>query len=280
VENTIPTIYGIHLQNALALQKPLSILAHSTLNERLNIYPNEVIGDGEFPVVRYITIGDGGLRVTTGSDNKPVLKTVPHINTHAGLYNHLPFILRRPNNDLSPTQRNNYRLRRLETHDGTSYVAYYLKKLDLSTVTPSVELRTVTNGVVTSSPYVPSLADLNPTAPNLQPGGVVQTSGNYVAATSKVPLTLLQFDIDEFLEVCNIIYGDTDRAIISEMGLCSGVDRTLVGDFNGTSSGYTECVAVQIVNHIATNIPVKSINSRVDMNFDIGNVEPLLVFGP
>jgi 5-oxopent-3-ene-1,2,5-tricarboxylate decarboxylase/2-hydroxyhepta-2,4-diene-1,7-dioate isomerase len=51
--------------------------------------------------------------------------------------------------DLSASERANYALRREETHNGTVYACYYLRRLDLSSVTPTLELRTTVNGKLT-----------------------------------------------------------------------------------------------------------------------------------
>ncbi len=266
---------GAALQTAQYLGKPVVIQENTTLNQKFSIQDNVAIAEDDHPSVKYVTIGNGGVKVVTGVNGISKLKGVPHETTHAALYNHLPFVLRLPNEDLDAGQRSKYRLRKAETHDGTVYIAYYLKVLDLSATVPSLELRTVVDGVTTSTPYTPSLADLSPTPPALDSEDVLVTSGDYVAATAKVPFTLNAWEIEEFLNVCNIIYGDDGYAMISEIGICSGVDRSVVGDFNGTSAGYTEAIGVQICTFMNTSIPVKFINNSFSLLLDVGSVEPL-----
>lgn len=280
MQEFVRTAAGAALQTAQLLGKPVVIQANSSLNQKFDIQATVAIADTDHPVMKYVTIGNGGVRVTTGVNGIAILKSVQHSPQHAALYSHLPFILRLPNDDLDPGQRANYRLRRLETHDSVSYVAYYLKLMDLSASVPQLELRSVTDGVTTSTPYVPTLADLNPTPPPMDNNNVVQTTGDYIASTAKVPFTLNAWEIEEFLNVCNIIYGDDGYAMISELGICSGVDRTVTGDFNGTSAGYTEAIGVQICTFMNTSIPVKFINTSFSLMLDTGSLEPLLQLTP
>lgn len=276
MESSIRTIYSAHLQTASLLNLPLVLKPNSTLNEKFGIHNTIAIAEDEMPSIKYITIGNGGHRMIVGADNIPKPEPILHLPRHAGLYNHLPFILRLPQNDLTPAERLQYRLRRSEVHDGTTYIAYYLKVLDLTNSNPILELRNVTDGVITSTAFEPTAADLNPTPPAINSGGVITTSGDYIAATSKVPFIMTTDDIQEFLNVCNIIYGDPNYAMITEIGLCSGVDRTVTGDFNGVSLGYTDAIAVQICSFIASFFALNFTNDEVNVLIDLGSLEPLL----
>lgn len=277
MQNVVRTAYGADIQSAQFLGLPVEILPNSTLNQKFAIHDNVAIGEDDQISVKYVGIGNGGHRMVTGTNNIARPEPVQHTPRHAGLYNQLPFVLRLPNEDLTAFERQKYRLRRHETHDGTDYVAYYLRVLDLSNTVPQLELRTVVDGVTTSTKFVPTLADLSPTPPAILPGGVLTTTGDYLAATAKVPFTMSTLEIEEFLNVCNVIYGDDSYALISEIALCAGVDRAVVGDFNGITTGYTDAIAVRIVSHISAFFSAKFSNSGIEISLDIGSVEPLLV---
>lgn len=277
MERIVRTVYGAYLQTCQLLNLPVILKPNSTLNEKFNIHTNIAIADSDRPAMLYVGIGNGGHRMVVGSNGIGKPEIIQHTPRHAALYNQLPFILRLPSEDLIPTERAKYRLRRLETHDGITYVAYYLKKLDMTNTVPQLELRTVTDGVTNSTVFSPTIADLNPTPPAINPGGVLTTTGDYIAATGKVPFIMDANEVAEFLNVANIIYGDEGYAMISEIALCSGVDRTVVGDFNGSSSGYIDSIGVQIMNFIGQFVHVPSNNSGIDIEFDVGSVEPLLV---
>jgi len=271
------TVYGAYLQTVQLLGLPVVIKDNSTLNEKFSIHNNEVLGLNDVPTVKYIGIGNGGHRMVVGADNISRPEPVLHTPENAALYNQLPFVLRLPTNDLTAAERLNYRLRRVETYNGTTYVAYYLKVLDLTTTAPQLELRTLDAGVVTSSEYVPTVSDLNPTPPAVSPGNTLTTTGDYIAATAKLPFTMTPDDITEFLEVCNIIYGDPNYAMISEIALCSGFDKGLPGDFNGSTVNYTDAISVQVTNFITAFFSASFSNNGIGVTFDIGSAEPLLV---
>lgn len=139
-----------------------------------------------------------------------------------------------------------------------------------------MELRSVTDGVVTSTPFIPSVANLNPTPPAINSSGVLTPTGDYVAATGKVPFILDANDIAELLNVCNIIYGDPNYAIVSEIALCTGVDKTVTGDFNGVSSSYVDAIGMQVANFTNAMLAANFNSDGYELLIDIGSLEPLL----
>jgi len=277
MQSSVRTVAGAYLQTMQLLGIDINIKPNSTLNEKLNIHDTEVLTSGEIPNVNYVCIGNGGHRMVVGADNIAVPEPILHTPQHAGLYNQLPFVMREISNDLTAAERSKYRLRKIEIINGVTYASYYLKVLDLSATNPQLELRTVNNSVVTSSVFDYSLSDLNPTPPAINPNGTISTTGDYIAATAKVPFIMTPDEINEFKEVVNIIYNDVNYAMISEIGLCSGVDRVLDGDFNGTISPYTDVVACQITNFITSFFSGVFSNSGINVTFDLGSAEPLLV---
>jgi len=277
MQDIIRTVYGAELQTATLLNIPLNIKPYSTLNEKFSVHDNVTIADTDRPSLKYIAIGNGGHRVSTGANNLAKLEPVSHSPRNAALYNHLPFIMRAVGSDLTAEERINYRLRKQVTYDGITYIAYYLKVLDLAATNPLLELRVIEDGVTSSSEFIPNASDLNPTPPAINSGQVLTTSGDYIAATAKVPFIMTEEDITEFLNVCNIIYGDDSYSMISELAICSGIDKIVPGNFNGTTVNYLDAIGVQVINFINTSFPAKYTNSGINMLFDIGSIEPLLV---
>lgn len=276
MEAIVRTVYGAALQTSQLLGRPLTLKPYSTLNEKFNIHTDVLLANDDNLFLQYATIGNGGHRMVMGTNGISRPEPIQHLPRHSALYNHLPFVLRLPANDLTALERAKYRLRRLETHDSVQYVAYYGKVLDFTNTVPQLELRSVVDGVTTSTLFEPTVQDMSPTPPPLTPGGVITATGDYIAATAKVPFVMSPEDIVEFLQVCNIIYGDDSYAMISEIGLCSGVDRTVVGDFNGTNAGYTDAIGVQIVSFVSAFFAAKFTNNGISVEFDIGSVEALL----
>ncbi len=276
MESVTRSVQSAYLQTCQLLGLPVVIKSNSTLNQKFDINADMAISDVDRLAMKYVTIGNGGHRMVTGTNGISRPEPVQHKPRDAALYNHLPFVLRLPSADLTALQRAKYRLRRHEVHDGITYIAYYLKVLDMSATVPQLELRTVVDGVVTAIPYVPTLGDLNPTPPVIGSGGVLTTTGDYIAATAKVPFIMTADDILEYLNVANIIYGDDSYAMISEIGLCSGVDRAVTGDFNGTVTGYTDAIGVQVCNFISAFFSAKFSNDGLTLLFDCGSTEAML----
>lgn len=277
MEYIVRAAAGANLQTTQLVGAQLEIKPNSSLNQKFGIQETTALAQDDDPSMQYVVIGNKGHRMITGPDNIPYPEPQLHTPNHAGLYNHLPFVLRLPNEDLTPQERVNYRLRRIEQHDNVTYVAYYAKKLDMSATSPTLELRTVDGDTVTSTPFNYTLDDLNPTPPNVPPGQTLVTGSDYIASTSKVPFKLTANDITELLNAVNIIYGNDNYAIISEIGLCHGADRVVPGDFNGATVGYTEVIGCQITTFVSSFFAAKFMNNGIDVTFDVGSVEPMLV---
>lgn len=276
MDNNVRSIYGAYLQTCALLGFNVDIKPNSTLNQKFDLFPNEIFNSGETPTVKYLTIGNGGHTASMGVDGLPLINPVPHSPRHAALYNHLPFIIREVGEDLTPGERLLYRLRVPRTIDGVNYMCYYAKVLDLSMVEPKIELRNNTDGIITATDFTPSLADLNPVKPVIPVNGNITSTGNYLASTAKIEFVMNEAEITELLNACNIIYGSDNYAFISEIGLCSGVDRTLMGNFGGPPSAYTEAVGVQIMNFISTAIPAYALSTSITQTIDVGSTSPLL----
>lgn len=276
MEQIIRTVIDAKLQTCLKLGLPFELPANSSLNEKLSIHASTALGDSDRPIMKYVGIGNGGHKAEIGGDGFSKIIPVPHRPRDTGLYNQIPFVLRRTDNDLTTAERGNYRLRRTEVHGGTTYIAYYLKVLDLSGTVPKLELRSVDAGVTTVIPFTPTIADLNPVKPAITSGSVLTTSGDYVAATAKVPFILTSVDIANLIEVANIIYTDPNYAFISEIALCAGVDKIVTGTFGSVTASYTDAIGVHVTNFISTSYPVNFISTEIKTNLNIGSVEPLL----
>lgn len=274
MENITRTVYGSSLQTALLLGLPVPIVANSTLNEKLNIQASTAIAVTDRPKMVYVAIGNGGHRTISGPQGITRPEPVQHRSTDAALYNQLPFVLRKLNNDLSAAERTKYALRRVEEHDGVSYFAYYLKRLDLSETTIGMEYNTVLNGVTTTNVFTPTASNLNPTPPDLTQTGVNVTTGDYVTAVAKTPFTMTETEAAEFLNVATIIYTDPGYALISEMAICAGVDKSVAMEGGGT---FNEVVGCQVVSFVNTFFSIPFSNAGVSVELEVGATEPLFV---
>lgn len=270
------TVYGAQLQTCLLLNLPLDIKPNSTLNEKFGVLETTVIAVTDKPSMRYVAIGNGGHKSVSGAEGISAPYPIQHNPTDACLFSHLPFILRDITNDLTAPQRVNYALRKLETHDGKQYIAYYLKRLDYTDVVAKLTFKTVLDNVTTTTDFIPNASNLQPVQPPLNNSGVNVTTGSYISATAKVPFVLSESDIKELLDAATIIYGNDNYAIISEIALCSGVDKVVAIDAGGaTPFNMNEVIGAQVVSFVSTFFSCKFDNSGISVLLDCGASEPL-----
>ncbi len=277
METVTRTIYAAHLSTCKLLNKPFTLLPNSTLNQKFNVFPSEFPTINQYPSLAYIGIGNKGASYEMSTNGYILTTPIPKLPRFASLFNFIPFIIREENNDLPAAQRQLYRMRVPMTIDGTNYFAYYLRVLDLTTTTPSVELRNVNNGVITTTNFTPDISDLNPTPPVISNPNLNNPNGDYLASSAIVNFNLDMQDIQEIMTACDIIYGDPRFAVINEIALCSGIDRVLPGQIGSTTVNYTESIATQVCAFISQYHALTSNTTGVNITFDIGSVEPLLV---
>lgn len=277
METVQRTIYAAHLQTAKLLDKPFTVLENSTLNQKFNVYPNEMPGIGAYPKLAYIGIGNKGATYDVGQGNYVLTTPIPHLARHASLYNHIPYVVRPAGDDLTPGERLLYRMRVPLTVGGENYFAYYLRVFDMSAVTPAVELRNVSDGVISNTPFVPELSDLTPEHPTLSNNLLNTADGDYLVSTAKVVFTLTQQDITNIREAAQILYGDPRYAVINEIAVCTGIDKIVSGQLGGTTINYTESTVTQIAAYISQYHALTSSSSEVKIGLNVGSVEPLLV---
>lgn len=271
--NITRTIYGNELQCAQFPGTPWSMRANTTLNEKFNV--NAGVAPSTIPQARYFCIGRGGMQAGTGVDGSVIIESVPHVNYHASVYIPLPFILRPINNDIDNATQQKYALRQQVTINGSQYYAYWLKRLDLSGAVTSTAINTIANGVVTSTAnFNPDSSVLSPTPPVLNSAGA-NTLSNQIAVSKMVsPITFTQQECTELLNAATIIYGDPSYAMITEIGIVSGVEYpTTLSNGNG----FIEVLAAQICTFISTMHQVQASANGFTGSYNLGTAEPLLV---
>lgn len=273
------SVWGSALQTALLFGIKYTPEENSTLNEKFNIQSGVTPGAGDsiqIPHVKYMCIGNNGHKVITGADGIPYTNPVEHEATDAALFNHLPFVLRETDNDLSAIERADYGLRKIENIEGVDYIAYYLKRMDLSSVAINLKKIIVLDGNSSVIDYIPTNENLNPIHPELPNDEVISTDGVSISASALITLLFDAADVEELINVSKIIYGNDDRAMISEIGLCSGIDKTVT---SGSSTTYLEAICVQITTHITGYYPVGYSNRGFELQIEAGATEPLLAIG-
>jgi len=278
IETVTRTIYSAHISTCKLLNKPFSILPNSTLNQKFSLFNSEVPNSNEYPRLGYIAIGNKGSSYETTSSGYILTTPIPHSPRHASLYNHIPFLIRPINNDISNTERAKYRLRVPISIGNNNYIAYYLRVLNLNSVTPVVQIRNVNNGVITTNTFTSTSSDLSPTPPNLSNINLNNPSGDYLVSSALVNFVLSTNDILNIRQACQLLYGDERYAVINEIALVTGIDRILTGNIGSSGTiNYTECIATQIASFISSEMYILTENNQeLSIQLDLGSVEPLL----
>lgn len=294
------TIYGAQVQTAKSLGLKHPIPQYTTLNEAINdvvLCPNlpSVLTRGmEYPAtynyetdtselkMQMVCIGNKGHEMTVkGTNSIPTNVAKERYATDAVLKNMIPFVVVPVDSDLSAEKRKRYRLRRTHLINGVLYVAYYGRMIDTTVVAPESVIATTVGEVTKYSEFEPSVN-------NMRPSDVPTTAaltGVYVSVSAPYSLAFSAEDTQNLLDACAILYGDSDLAMISEIAVCSCVDKPIIQRYpnNGTQNpanvnGTTlkEAVGVQINLMVSMKpIDIETLNAGTSISLELGVTEPL-----
>lgn len=274
--NIVHTVYGQALMTANALGIPYPILENTTLNERFGVQAGLALNPSERPAIKYFCIGWGAHDMVRESGKPTKTDLYKHQPEDAGQFQPMPFVLRQLNNDLSASEREHYGLRRKENINGVDYIAYYAKRLNFDTAELKIIRDQVDDGVLTSAPFIPTSQNLNPERPELPPRGITVASNIKLRNNVELMIHFTPEDAEELLNVARILFGEEDYAIISEIGLCSGVDREVTSAMQGAAPlKYKEIIGCQIAAHISVYRSISESNLGFKIFFDMGSRTPL-----
>jgi len=208
----------------------------TTINAKHGVFPTLL--PTALPNINYFGIGIGGSQ-NIGSGN--LSQPIPVLQTNMDLYSPIPFRCVPVTADLTGAEQALYRMRVLQTINGSQFYCYYLKVVTVNQETVQINQTNPTTGIQT--PYTINLANLSPTPPAV---GTPQPSTGtevHVSVTLTLPLTGA-----EVTEVINIFFsGNLLNARISELGLYSGQDQTVIGSLTtGGTISYTEAILAQL----------------------------------
>lgn len=273
----VRTVYGSALQTALLRGLPYTIPDHTTLNEKFGVESGTQ--PASTPVLRYYAIGSGGHRVQAGADGIPYIAPIRHRASDAACYTHEPFVLRQEGNELDADTLDLYALRVKETYGTKNYVGCYLKRVveDETSKKVVMEHTTVVDGVSSTVPFIPTSDNLKPIAPELSSRESTTTNGDFLSVSNDVGVVFNEQDVIEYINVARIKYDNPLRAVISELALCTGTDKTSTGQGVGTAGiVYKEAVGVQIATHVTVYHAVGYTNKGFSIRVELGATEPMM----
>jgi hypothetical protein len=277
MQKIIPTGLSNYTQVANFIGAPWSKKDNTTLNQKFDIQPNALVPQNTYPSLKCFTIGIGGHSYVMGPNNIPLSQGVDHTAVDAGLYNHIPFVIRPVNDDLNVGQQSRYCLRKMIVGpDNQNYIAYYGKRLDTTGIVPIITKRTVVDGQTLIEEYVYTEDNLSPEPPEVPNTGSVTTSNEYIATTAIIPMPFTEEDVAELYNVAEILFGDRRMAIISEFGFCTGIDLDIAINTPAGTTNFKEVIACQIASIISSHHELIYNSKGFSFNLEVGAVQPML----
>lgn len=295
------TIYGAQVQTALAIGVDHIQEEYTTLNEAINDavlnphVPSVITRGMEYAApynhetdtrehrMQVVVIGNGGhANEIRGNNSIPTNVAREKYATDAVLRNMIPFVVVPAVSDISVEKRKRYRLRRTVLINNVLYVAYYGRHINSADLSAESVLATTVNGNTQFSTFIPSIN-------NMRPSDVPTTAaltGAYVSVTAPHNLTFTEEDTQDLLNACSIMYGDPDQAMISELAICTCVDKPVIQRYpangtqtptsvNGSSIKESVCTQISIYSSMKP-IDIESLNAGTSIVIELGISEPLL----
>jgi hypothetical protein len=276
MEINVRTVWAQHLLNAMFHHVPYRAITGTTLNEKLGILTGQVAPDYTYPINKFFAIGNKGHDTKPGQAGIPLPVLLQHRPKDAALFGQIPFVLRSIDDDLLPSQRARYALRKEITVASKPYIAYYLRRIPMELVTTKLKYRNVNNGVVTESDFIPDASCLDPVPVIPNTTGVNTTSGDYILAISSLSIEMNTADTTELINACTLLFGSPEYAIISEVALCHGIDQPVI--VNAASGQYTflDAHTVQVSNYLSDFRPCFLYQNGFTRTVDVGSNNPML----
>lgn len=218
------TVYYDTLVLSHFRNKSFKPLPNTSLNEKFNINKDITI-EVETPTLKYFTIGNGNLKTMDAEDNMKLYHG-NHRCIDAALFNHIPFVIRKEDEDIDVNDRKKYRIRKHISIDNKRYVAYYLKLI------PDDMIQNQIIKITQETDTMPKIEPFNTndsTLLNPEPyaNTVAEITNNYTEFVTNSDQISLILTIEEMLEVKNAMIllsiPESDR-VINEIALCSGTD--------------------------------------------------------
>lgn len=270
--NSQRTLYNVDLYLKFMLGVPYKIIPNTSLNEKFDILGKVTPPEGSYPIIKYWAIGTGGNSVV---DNKGGLNYSEHGSLDGALFNQIPFVMRRLEDDVDPAIREKYRFRKVELINNEEYACYYLRKIPGFTVNDQfykVVTKVMNDGTKQSMLY---LVDLNdPAILSPVPRDRFINIDNVDSTVCYTKLAKLEFNMtEEEIEDLNKVMDlkKVERRNITEIAACTGFDTELDGNM--------EAACVQIALFFGVNLDLAlDLNSKGELAkvLEIGGGESLL----
>ncbi len=276
MESVTRTIYSDYLNIFARLGLTWRPHPGTTMNELYNVLSDPALVADKIPTDGYLAIGNGGALYTKDGANVISATPIKHSKKHPFLYSQIPFIARPVTNDLKLIDGlDNYRMRVVRPDvNGVDTAFYYLKKIDMSVVSPTVNKRTVSDGAFSSSVFAPAADDLVPTVPVDNNFSVTNPTAEYLVASASTSIILTATEVSEIAAACAVLPQAplTAPFVVNEFAIVSGVEHVSSRSLNGAVSDYNEAIGTQVSCFIYKFYLLDG--TEISFPVDLGSVEP------
>lgn len=293
------TIYSRALAMQRKIGKPYDPLPYSTINELLSLsravpwlpdngnaaretHPEyDSAQDTNSMVMKYLMIGNNGHRTIYGENlHSGMPAPIDWAANNGGFYNAIPFKVVPIEDALSPNERAKYRMRVVLQIDGSLYESYWAMVVDFPNNAPEYRIyRKENNVIVDSALWTPTIDNLLPQHPT----GDLTQDKTHVSVTQPYNAILTPTMINDIVEACVLLYGRPEAAMISEVAMCHGVDKSVTSRY-GVEGGspstiqnglFFEAVALQVDTHLSMVQPISFNHTGFAVDLQVGGGVPL-----
>ena len=257
------TMYWIDVLLSMSIRKKHFFHSNTTLNEYFDIDSKTTVPENEYPILNYFTIGVGG---------EPIIDDLnyrynDHSATDVVLRNIIPFKLRKPSEDLTIKEQENYRFKKSIFINDEEYYAYYLKKINVINARDEFfKITTDENDHSVLSIF--NTKDENLLSPKPLDKKVIIENAKTSTFIAKNIQFLFNMSIDDLIEINNIIdLLKIDATHITEIGLCSSIDNESYLEPRRVQLAYFAESAINISTKILTEKPL-------NIYLEVGSSEP------
>lgn len=276
---TKSTIWGALIQTCQFAHFRIPNIPYISMNERLEILKDAPRPSNVWPWFQYWVVGDKGhINRVDSADSGSYIDEAEHSAGDAAPFNPVPFVMRRDGQDLTEAERRNYALRRYEEHDGINYWCYYAKRIiGMTEVTPVVYHTQVVDGVEDTKEYKTSNGNLFPLQQVVTPDQSLTTDSDVLTVSAPWDIQFTAKDAQEMMNVARILYrGNEKRSIVSEIGLCTGIDSDIQTESDGGSPiTFKDAISVWVAAWISTYQQMSFNNNGFTISLELGATEPM-----
>lgn len=267
------TLIGDYIQNVKLPGIPYEMHEFTTLNEHFGVQAGIAPDKGVYPNLQYMVIGNKGHKIITGPDGSPAFGDYEYMCDQVTCYGHIPFIVREINNDITPGERERYALRVVKEYNGTTYVLYYARRIDLSNARAVFKCVRQKDGLKETESYTYTTDNMHAVPPRYDSNGTIIGTEVSLFTSTTITISFSAEEVADIIQGYRIINNTTVAPVLSEIGLCSGVDKSV--PLIGTNIYYNEVIACQVNCFINTANSLRHDNNGLRFEFDLGSSEPM-----